>query len=110
MLKKYLYGNRVVRLGGMGFAAGLCAGFLYLGRDWVLLGLGKLQEWVLAGGNFLLLVIGYSITWFLGCALIFILWGRKGGSMALPMATVMGILTAILHAIVCHFIGNPCKF
>lgn len=112
MLKDFLFGSRrkTMRSVGIGFAAGFAGGLAYWNWDFVAAGLERILGWILAGGNFLLLVVGYSLTWFLGCALVFILWGRKGGSMTLPMAAVMGILSAILHLIVCHFIGNPCKF
>jgi len=60
--------------------------------------------------QFSLLVIGYTLAWFLSTAFVFIFTAGAKPASTMSTAAVLGLLAAILHVIVCHFAGNACNF
>lgn len=60
--------------------------------------------------QFSLLVIGYTLAWFLSTACVFVFTAGARPASTMSTAAVLGLLAAILHAIVCHFAGNACNF
>ena len=60
--------------------------------------------------QFFLLAIGYTLAWFLSTACVFVFTAGARPASTMSTASVLGLLAAILHAIVCHFAGNACNF
>lgn len=48
-------------------------------------------------GTFIILVLAYTLVWFLGTTGLFIARAGNAPSMSLWMAGILGFLTAILH-------------
>lgn len=49
---------------------------------------------------FILLVVAYTMVWFLGAIIMFLIRGGDAPSMRLSSAFVLGIFSAILHMVV----------
>lgn len=51
-------------------------------------------------GMFILLIVAYTLVWFLGTTGLFIVRSGNTPNMTMSMAAVLGFLTAILHVVI----------